>query len=220
MVDVGAEAGLAFDAFLKLVHHAVEGGGEHRHISEVGALEAGAQPPAGDRERRLGGLVQRAQRTARRPPADDRPGDRREQGGEGERREQHVQGAGEIGEVEDLEVGRLLRRDRHPDHEMRSALCPRRPAGRARREHPLLEASRQLVRRQGRRRRVPLVLAVARAVDERAGVRPGVERRDQFPDVGGRHAKLAPQQDGVRQGLVAHRGDLLVDESRRARRSR
>ena len=93
MVDVGTEAGLAFDAFLKLVHHAVEGGGEHGQISEVGAFQAGAHSPTGDRKRRLGRLVQRAERTARRPPADDRPGDGRDDGREGERGEQHLQGA-------------------------------------------------------------------------------------------------------------------------------
>ena len=97
--------------------------------------------------------------------------------------------------------------DRHPDDELRDSQKTRRPAKPASQRARALECQRQLQRRQGGRRRVP----VARAVDERVGVRTGIESRDQSRDVGGRNPELAPQQYRVGQGLVPHGGELLVD---------
>ena len=60
MVDVGGETSLAFDAFLKLVHHVIEGGGECRQVGEVGALQTSVQVPSRNRKRGAGGLAQRS----------------------------------------------------------------------------------------------------------------------------------------------------------------
>jgi len=91
-----------------------------------------------------------------------------------------VQRAGEIRQVEDLEISDLARAfgglggNRHPDEELGGALYRDEAVGRGAAEQDTLgQQVRELLGRKRRGRAIPLT----RAVDERLSVRAGVECR-------------------------------------------
>ena len=203
MAHVGVEAGLPLDAHLELIDHGVEGVGQSLEVG-VGRVGVEARVELASRDGAGGPrhVGQGAQEPAAGEAAQGGAEQRGDDAGDEERDAEDAQRVIEVGQVEDLEVVGLDRRDGHAHGDLGRAVG--RPVGLGGRVPGHHLAAERLGDGRGthrERRRVGLALVE----EHRVGVRPGVDVGQQ------RHVLVvvglqgAAHHTGVGEGLTLRR---------------
>ena len=171
-------------------------------------------PPAIASAARVG-LLERPQGAGGRPGSEDRPGDSSDESADQEPHQQRVQSSDEVRQVEYLEIGGLdrvaafLSGNWHAHDELGGALDrDELLGGRLAEQDAVLEQRRELTGRERGGRRVPAVWRCRPAT--RCSARSRASKGAAECVV--LEPELRPQQHGVGEGLVPHRGQLLVDD--------
>ena len=208
MAHVRGEAGLALDPVLQVGRHPVEGRRQLLEVDVVARVDPGVELAAGDRDGRIGDVGEGAKCPAARPPPEGGAGQRRHQRCAGQGVRQVTQGAGELGEREDLEVRGTRCGERHADHQLRCVGEDEELRRRRARQDTAAFGLRDRVLTDRDRGRVPLSAGVEHR--QRAGQR--VDRADQLADLGPRRAQRALEERGVGERLPLHRGLPVAEQ--------
>ena len=187
VAHVRGEAGLALDPVLQVGRHPVEGRRQLLEVDVVARVDPGVELTPGDRDRRIGDVGEGAKCPAARPPPEGGAGQRRHQRCAGQGVRQVTQGAGELGEREDLEVRGTRCGERHADHQLRCVGEDEELRRRRARQDAAAFGLRDRVLTDRDRGRVPLSAGVEHR--QRAGQR--VDRADQLADLGARRERSA-----------------------------